>query len=113
MPKNPGNNTVIFNYPGVVNDRLHKVQSQPPLTFTQTGCNMQTVTVRDHIDNTAYSQATNKCISPSNDNTNSVVAEWLCTFNNDVYRILGANAMYDQWGRIPYVTFYCKTETPT
>ncbi len=113
MPQNPGNNTVVFNYPGVVNDRLHKVQAVAPSTFTQGGCNMQAVTVRDKIDNTQYSQATDKCLAPANTNTESVVAEWYLTFNGDVYRILGSKPVYDRWARLHHITFYCKTETPT
>lgn len=113
MPQNPGNNTVVFNYPGVVNDRLHKVTPVGASTFTQGGCNMQAVTVRDKIDNTQYSQATDKCIAPANTNTQSVVAEWYLTFNGNSYRILGAKPVYDRWARLHHITFYAKTETPT
>lgn len=109
----PGNNTVKFTYPGITSDRLHHVQGVPSSNFTEKGCYVQPVSVRDKIEDTAYSQATDKVICLANDRTVTVQAEWFVTFNDLDYRVLGTKLFYDAWGRPVTITLYCKTETPS
>lgn len=109
----PGNNTVTFTFPGVESDRLHHVQAQESTSFSQQGCYVDPVSVRDKISDTAYTQATDKIIVLANEDTLSVKAEWFATFNNLDYRVLGAKLFYDSWGRPYTITFYCKDETPS
>ena len=113
MPQNPGNNAVTFTFPGVVADRLHNIAGSPPLSFLQTGCYVQPVTVKDKITDTAYTEATDKCIALWNANTGQVVAEWFAQFNGLNYRVLGAKLFYDRWGRPVTITFYMREETPS
>src|ERR1700757_5011739 len=85
----PGNSTITFNFPGVTPDRLNNMPSQASSSFTQVGCAMQPVTVKDDLDNTVYSYATDKCIAPPTTNTESVTAEWYLSFNDASFRVLG------------------------
>lgn len=110
MPQYPGMNTVTFSYPGVAPDRLNKVAGQSAASFTQVGCAMQPVTVKDDLDNTVYSYATDKCIAPTTANTQTVTAEWFIAFNDANFRVLGAKPVYDRWARLDHITFYCKSE---
>jgi hypothetical protein len=113
MPQNPGNNTVTFTFPGIVADRLHNIPTSPASSFSQTGCYVQPVTVKDKITDVAYTEATDKCIALWNSNTGQVVAEWFMVFNGLNYRVLGAKPFYDRWGRQVTITFYVKEETPS
>ena len=113
MPQNPGNNAVTFTWPGVTPDRLHNVQASDAQSFVQTGCYVQPVTVKDKITDTAYTEATDKCIALLNSNTQSVTAEWYMVFNGLNYRVLGAKPFYDRWGVPVTVTFYVREETPS
>ena len=106
----PGNSTITFNFPGVTPDRLNNVPSVASSSFTQVGCAMQPVTVKDDLDNTVYSYATDKCIAPPTTNTESVTAEWYLSFNDASFRVLGAKPVYDRWSRLHHITFYCKSE---
>jgi hypothetical protein len=111
MPLNPGNNTVTFHNPGVVADRLHHVTSEPPSSTVVTGCLMQPVSEADKVSDTAYSEATDKCIAPVNATTVAAVAEWFIEFNGDSFRIMGLRPFYDSpWGRLDHITFMCKNE---
>jgi hypothetical protein len=112
LPQNPGNDTVTFVYPGVTVDRLHKVQGTPSSQFTQTGCSMQPISVKDRVDNTQYSEATDRCFALSNANTLSVQAEWFAQFDGLNYRVLGVEPYRDSWGNPEYVGFICKAEKP-
>lgn len=113
MPQNPANDTVTFVYPGVQADRLHKVVTDAPTSFVQHGCSMQPISVRDKIDNTAYSEATDRCFALTNANTLTVAAEWFIQFNGLNYRVLGTEPYRDFWGNPAYIAFICKAETPT
>jgi hypothetical protein len=111
MPLNPGNNTVVFDYPGVVEDRLHKVTAIPPSSTTITGCLMQPISEADKVADTAYSEATDKCLAPVNATTQAAAAEWFIQFNGANYRVLGVRPFYDSpWGRLDHFTFICKAE---
>lgn len=114
MPLNPGNQTLTFNPPDAfVVDRLHTVPASSGLSpFTQVGCNLQPVTVKDKIDNTTYSDATDKAFTPYNTSIGVVDAEWyLQDSNGDNYRILGAHNVADGRGRIYQGMFICKKES--
>lgn len=112
MPMNPGNNAVTFNYPGVPNDRLHKQTAVSPSSFSQPGCLMEPVTESDKVSDTAFSEATDKCICPANSSTGTVQAEWFIQFNSDNYRVLGVRPFYDSpWGRLDHYTFMAKYES--
>lgn len=113
MPQNPGNDTVTFTYPGVTADRLHKINAVAGSDFTQRGCSMQPISVKDKIDNTQYTDATDRCFALFNDNTSAVKAEWFIGFNGLNYRVLGTMPYRDFWGNPAYVAFICKEETPT
>jgi hypothetical protein len=113
MPQYPGNDTVIFTYPGVQADRLHKVGAIAGSNFTQKGCSMQPISVKDRIDNTQYTEATDRCFALVNTNTLQVKAEWFVQFNSLNYRVLGTMPYRDFWGNSVYVAFICKEETPT
>lgn len=111
MPLNPGNNTVTFENPGVIADRLHKVAPVDPSSDVVVGCLMQPVSESDKVTDTAYSAATDKCIAPVNDTTQACRAEWFIQFNGDNYRVLGVRPFYDSlWGRLDHITFMCKNE---
>lgn len=113
MPQNPGNLTVTFNPPGRFNeDRLHTQPASSDLSpFSQGGCTVQAATVRDKVDNTAYAEVTDKVITPYNDNTAGVTAEWYLTYNGDPkYRVIGVHGTPDAFGRIDHCTFFCKHE---
>jgi hypothetical protein len=113
MPQNPGNDTVTFVYPGVVNDRLHKVTAVASTSFVQTGCSMQPLGVKDKISSTQYSEATQECYALTNANTLSVEAEWFIQFNGLDYRVLGCRPYRDFLGNPVYISFICKEEKPT
>jgi hypothetical protein len=110
MPQNPGNDTVTFKFPGVIADRLHKVAGQSPSHFNQGGCSMQPASVKDKVDNTAYSEATDKCLAPYNTQTAQVQAEWYIQFGSGSFRVLGAKPFSDRWGRVHHITFICRDE---
>lgn len=109
----PGNNAIEFVYPGIVSDRLHHIDSKASFSFTDNHCYAQPVSVRDKIDNTAYSQATDKVVCPVNENTKKIDAEWFANFNGLNYRVLGVKPFYDAWGRLVTISLYCKAETPS
>lgn len=111
MPLNPGNNTVTFYYPGVPEDRLHKVTPIAPSSTVVAGCLMQPVAESDHVTDTAYSAATDKCIAPANATTQLVEPEWFIQFNGLSYRVIGYRWFYDSpWGRLDHITFMCVQE---
>lgn len=112
MPLNPGALTVTFNPPGrFVVDQYHTIPASSGLSsFSQPGCTKQTATVKDKIDNTAYSEATTKFITPYNSNTDGVEPEWYASYNGKNYRVLGAHRTPDSWGRILHCSFICKEE---
>lgn len=111
MPLNPGNDTVVFisrAWNGTP-DRLG-VTGPVETTNTVNGCFMQPVSVSDHIDDTQYSAATWKCISPVNTVTQAVKAEDALQYQGVSYRILGFKAYQDFWGRPDHITFMCREE---
>ena len=112
MPLNPGNQSVTFNPPGrFVVDQYHKVPASTGLaSFVQTGANVQTVTMKDKVDNTAYAEATHKVFTPYNGNTAAVEAEWYVAFGGKSYRVIGDHLAMDGWGRIFQCEFICKEE---
>ena len=110
MPLNPGNDTVTFNFPGVVNDRLHKVVGVSASTFDQSGCFVQPISVNDKVSDTEYSEATDRCLAPYTDDTQTVKAEWFAVFGGRSYRILGAKPHRDNFGRGLHITFVLKVE---
>lgn len=111
MPLNPGNNTVTFYFPGIVEDRLHHVSPVTSSSTVVNGCLMQPVSEADKITDTAYSDATDKCIAPVNDTTNLCAPEWFIQFNGQNFRVLGVRPFYDSpWGRLDHYTFMCKEE---
>jgi hypothetical protein len=113
MPQNPGNDTVTFRYDGVINDEFHKVSAPRAATnFTQSGCSMQPLSVKDKIDAVEYSQATYKCMALGNTFTQSVQAEWYIEWQGGNYRVLGAKPYTDRWGRLHHITFICRDESP-
>ncbi len=107
---NPGVNVVTFTYPGVVQDRLHRVTPIASSSFTQGGCNVQPISVQDKISDTSYSEATEKCLTPFNDDTSSIRAEWFAQYNNANYRILGVKHHLDRMGRGVHITVILKRE---
>lgn len=112
MPLNPGNQTVTFNPPGnFVVDKYHTVPASTGLTsFTQTGVNVQTATVKDAVANTAYAEATHKVYTLYNTNTAGAGAEWHIVLGTVSYRVIGVELVPDQWGRILFCQFICKEE---
>ena len=111
MPQNPGNDVVTFNNPGAAADDLHHITAIASSSFSQGGCSMQPVSVKDTVDVTAYSEATDKCLAPFNAETSSVQAEWYiqpATGGN--FRVLGAKPFSDRWGRVHHITFICRDE---
>lgn len=112
MPLNPGNQTVTFNPPGnFVVDQYHTVPASTGLSsFTQTGVNIQTATVKDRVSDTAYAEATHRMFTLYNANTGGVTAEWHVVNGSVSYRVLGKELIPDQWGRNLFCTFVCKEE---
>lgn len=114
MPLNPGNQTITFNPPGnFVVDKYHKVPASTGLSsFSQPGTNIQAVTVKDKVANTAYAEATHRVYTPYNTNTSGVTAEWrIVPQGKSVsYRILGIELIPDGWGRYFFCEFVCKEE---
>ena len=112
MPLNPGNQPLTFNPPGnFVVDQYHKVPaSTTGSTFTQIGCSVQTVTVKDKVSNTAYAEATHRVFTPYNTNTAAVGAEWRAVNGSVSYRVLGIELVPDGWGRYYFCEFICKEE---
>jgi hypothetical protein len=112
MPLNPGVQTLTFNPPGAFEvDRLHTVPASEGLTtFSQIGCALQDVTVRDKVENTAYAEATDKVFTPYNTNTAAVEAEWYIADGDDNYRVLGVHNTSDAWGRTYQCQFIVKKE---
>lgn len=112
---NPGNDTVTFHYPGVVNDRLHNVAAAPSTTTVVRGCSMQPIRVSDHITDTAFSNATDTCIAPWTAFTATVEAEWFVTFTPTggrpyYYRVLGSKPWRWFTGAPDHITFMCRSE---
>jgi len=108
---NPGNDTVTFTNPAIVADRLHAVTAVGATSFTQTGCNMQPISVGDRISDTEYSEATDKCICPPSANIQTVQSEWTATFTGQKFRVLGVKPYRDSpWGRLDHITIMCKEE---
>lgn len=115
MPLNPGNDTVTFHYPGVVQDRLHNITALAPADTVQGGCSVQPVSVHDKISDTAYSSATDICLAPSNAFTQTVKAEWFIYFiptgtTQLTYRVLGTKPWRDLTGAPDHITFVCRQE---
>lgn len=113
MPLNPGSLTVTFSPPGnFVVDRLHTVPASQGLSpFDQVGSTIQTISVKDKVADTAYSEATNKVFTPFNANTDSVDAEWQVAYNGDNYRVMGVEKIPDAKGRVFQCLFMVKKET--
>lgn len=113
MPLNPGNLTLTFNPPNAFGvDRLHTVPSSTGLTsFTQSGSTLQSITVKDKVDNTAYAEATDKAYTPFNTSTDTVDAEWYIAYGGSNYRVIGVEKMPDSQGRIFHCLFVVKKET--
>jgi hypothetical protein len=111
MPLNPGNDTVTFHLTSWTGpaDRLG-ITGPVKASQDQTGCFMQPVSVSDHINDTQYSAATWKCISPASTLTQQVKAEDSLTFEGVNYRILGSKSYKDFWGRLDHITFMCREE---
>lgn len=110
---NPGVTPVTFNPPGAfVVDQYHTqpANNTGASAFNQLGCNVQTVTMRDKVDNTAYSEATHKIFTPYNSNTAAVEAEWYAVNGSVRYRVLGNHLTGDSWGRIYQCEFIAKEE---
>ena len=112
MPLNPGNQTLTFNPPGnFVVDQYHKVPASAGLTsFTQSGSNVQTLSVKDKVANTAYAEATHRVFTPYNTNTSGVTAEWHVLNGSHDYRVLGIELIPVGWGRYYFCEFICKEE---
>ncbi|RAV17510.1 hypothetical protein DQP57_00355 [Mycobacterium colombiense] len=112
MPQNPGALAITFNPPGdFVVDKYHTVPaSEGASPFTQVGCTKQPISVRDKIDNTAYSEATHKIYTPYNTNTAQISAEWTAVYNGISYRVMGIEITPDDWGRIDFCRFICKQQ---
>lgn len=112
MPLNPGVQTLTFNPPGqFTTDRLHTVPASSGLSpFTQVGCTIQSATVKDRVQDTAYAEATDKVYAPYNSNTNSVTAEWYIAHAGKNYRVIGMRQSPDAWGRVFQVDFIVKKE---
>jgi len=117
MPLNPGVLTLTFNPPGqFVVDKFHTVPASSGLTaFDQPGCSVQSATVKDKVDNTAYAEATDKIFTPFNTNIQGVFAEWYIVppwgGGAVKFRILGVHNTRDQWGRALQGEFIVKKET--
>jgi hypothetical protein len=113
MPLNPGNQTLTFNPPGQFSvDRLHTVPASSGLSsFVQPGCNLQSMTVKDRVENTAYSEATDRLFTPYNASTGAVTPEWYAVDSAGAkYRVLGTHNVGDQWGRFYQCQFVLKKE---
>ena len=112
MPLNPGNQTVTFNPPGnFVVDKYHTVPaSTGEVSFTQTGVNVQTLSGKDKVSDTAYAEATHRVFTLYNTNTAGVGAEWHAVLGSVSYRVLWNEIVPDQWGRNIYCQFVCKEE---
>jgi hypothetical protein len=110
MPLNPGNVTLTFENPGVVVDRLHKAPAVAESSFDQPGSTIQCKSVKDDVNDTAYSEATHIAITLFNNNTSSVEAEWFVHFGGDRYRVIGSEQIRDAWARIFYIKFILKKE---
>ncbi|BCP41433.1 hypothetical protein MINTMi27_15260 [Mycobacterium intracellulare] len=112
MPLNPGNLTITFNPPDRFQvDRLHtQPESEGFSSFSQSGCTKHAASVKDKIDNTTYSEATNKIYTPYNSNTALIDAEWTADYGGDTYRVLGVHHTPDPWGRILHIKLLCKKQ---
>ena len=112
MPLNPGNQTVTFNPPGrFVVDRLHTAPASSGLSsFSQSGSMIQSASVKDKVDNTAYAEATDKIYTPYNASVGAVSAEWYIAWGSNNYRILGCHFEPDAYGRVFQAQFICKEE---
>jgi hypothetical protein len=113
VPLNPGALTITFNPPGrFVEDRLHTKPASSGLSaFSQPGCTLQSATVKDKVDDTAYAEATDKIVTPYNTNTAGVEAEWYAVYGGNSYRILGFRNAPDGWGRFFHCEFIVKNES--
>lgn len=113
MPLNPGSLTLTFNPPGnFTTDRLHSIAaSEGDSSFTQGGCTLQTISVKDKLDDTNYAEATDKVFTPWNSSIAGVTAEWDIEFNSNKYRIIGHRITPDALGRILQCMFIVKRET--
>ena len=113
MPLNPGALTITFKPPGqFVTDRLHTQPASSGLSsFSQSGSTIQTATVKDKVDDTAYADATDKIYTPYNSNTAGVAAEWYAVYGGVNYRVLGVHRNPDGWGRIQHCRFIVKNES--
>lgn len=111
MPLNPGRDVVTFIYPGITNDRLHKFATTAASTqFNQTGCNVQPISVDDKVTDTAYSEATDRCLTPFVDAMAAVKAEWKASWGGKTYRVLGVKPHRDNFGRGLHYTVIVKYE---
>lgn len=117
MPLNPGVLTLTFNPPDkFVVDKFHTVPASEGLTtFAQVGCSVQSATVKDRVDNTAYAEATDRIYTPFNASTQGVFAEWQIIppwgGGQTTFRVLGVHNSRDQWGRAYQCEFIVKKET--
>lgn len=112
MPLNPGNQPLTFNPPGnFQTDKYHKVPASTGLSsFSQPGNNVQTMSVKDKVANTAYAEATHRVFTPYNTNTAGVSPEWQIVNGSVSYRVQGVELVPDTWGRVFYCEFICKEE---
>lgn len=111
MPLLPGNDTVVFDlqtYDGTPGK--YNVVGPVSHTHTVVGCFVQPISVSDNLTDTTYSDATTKCIAPSNDVTLAAQSEDKILFQGLTYRIVGTKAYRDFWGRNVHVTFICKEQ---
>lgn len=116
MPLNPGVLTLTFNPPNRFQaDRLHTAPASTGLSsFSQVGCSIQSATVKDKVDNTAYAEATDKVFTPFNASIQDVFAEWVIVppwgGGSVTFRVLGVHNSRDQWGQAFQSEFIVKKE---
>jgi len=113
VPLNPGVFTLTFTPPGqFVQDQYHTVPASSGVSaFTQSGSTIQTTTMKDRVENTAYAESTHKAFTPYNSNTSQVLPEWYIGFNGNRFRVLGSHMIPDANGVIYLCGFVCKQET--
>lgn len=113
MPLNPGNDTITFTHVTTTGtpDRWGVI---PPTNTSVTvrGCSLQSISDKDNIGNTTYSESTNKCITQFTAFTSTIVADdYLHEANGKTYRVTGIRTGRDAWARNDHISIMCKYES--
>ena len=112
MPLNPGNDTITFLHQSWMSGPVDRYGVAGTQTSTVvTGCALQPLSEKDKIENTAYAEATSKCIAQANAATLAVVPDdFIVDAAGLKYRVMGIRPYRDNWGRTDHISFIVKYE---